>query len=199
MAYISIFKVSQNGKELELTVQPSSGSTFTELLLWTQDTYKDYSQAIDLTSHLDTSTVSVSQTITISNSDVGESFLSGIYFIEISDNSTPSSTCNTCSNTELGVATDLSRFSYCLAQYLCDIDLSCANCDANLSTALTMKMYIDNLRDSLQLGNFTTAIQFWANLDKFCSGSCVECGTSLSDVARKGLGFQTLGNELILY
>jgi hypothetical protein len=198
MAYISIFKVTQDGKSLELTTQPTSGSNFTELLLWTQDTYKDYSQAVDLTSKLNT-VGSGSQTITIADSDIGESFLSGIYFIEISDDSTPSSSCDSCSNTELGVATDLSRFSYCLAQYLCDIDLSCANCSPNLSTALTMKMYIDNLRDSLQLGNFTTAIEFWSNLDRFCQGSCTECGTSLSDVARRGLGFQTLGNELILY
>lgn len=198
MAYISIFKVSQDGKQLELTAQPASSSVFTELLLWTQDTYKNYSQAVNLTSKINT-TVQGSQTITITDSDIGESFLSGIYFIEISDSSTPSSSCDTCSNTALGVATDLSRFSYCLAQYLCDIDLSCANCSPNLSKALTMKMYIDNLRDSLQLGNFTTAIEFWSNLNRFCQGSCVECGTSLSSIARSGLGFQTLGNELILY
>tara|TARA_R110000851_G_scaffold57420_2_gene133754 strand:+ start:960 stop:1556 length:597 start_codon:yes stop_codon:yes gene_type:complete len=198
MAYISIFKINQSGTELELTVQPASGETFSELLLWTQDTYKDYSKAIVLTSKLDTLSTT-SQSIVISNSDIGEAFLSGIYFIEISDTSTPAGTCNTCSNTELGVATDLSRFSYCLATYLCEVDLSCANCDPNLSVAVTMKMYIDNLRDSLQLANFTTAISFWSNLNRFCKGSCVECGTSLSTIARTGLGFQTLGNELILY
>lgn len=198
MAYISIFKVSQDGKELQLTMQPTSGETFSSLLLWTQDTYKDYSQAIDLTSLIST-TSTVSQSIVIADSDIGESFLAGIYFVEITDTSDPAGLCDSCSNVELGVATDLARFSYCLAQYLCDIDLSCANCSPNLSTALTMKMYIDSLRDSLQLGNFITAIDFWVNLDRFCDGECVECGTDLSELARRGLGFQTLGNELILY
>jgi len=196
MAYISLFKVDQDGQNLTLTVQPASGSVLTSLLLWTQSTYKDYSKAVDLTSLI---SGSGSQTITISSAQISESFLSGVYFIEVTDNSTPPSSCDTCSNVELGVATDFSRFSYCLANYLCEVDLNCANCDNNLSTALTMKMYIDGLRDSLQLGNFTTALSFWANLNRFCSGECTECGTTLSDAARKGLGFQTLGNELILY
>tara|TARA_R110000796_G_scaffold202062_1_gene318323 strand:+ start:6939 stop:7535 length:597 start_codon:yes stop_codon:yes gene_type:complete len=198
MAYISLFKVDPDGKNMSLTVQPASGSNLTELLMWTQDTYKNYNNAIDLTNLLNL-TVTGSQTISISTSDISEDYLSGIYFIELTDNSTPSSDCSTCSNTELGVATDFSRFSYCLAEYLVDINYNCANCDNNLSTALTMKMYIDGLRDSLQLGNFTTAISFFENMDRFCSGSCVECSSTLSDAARYGLGFQTLGNELILY
>ena len=196
MAYISLFKVDQDGQNLTLTIQAAAGAQLTSLLLWTQSTYKDYSSAVNFTSLLNGAS---SQTIIISTSLLGENFLSGIYFIEVTDDSTPSSSCSTCTNTELGVATDFSRFSYCLANYLAEVDMNCANCDNNLSTALTMKMYIDGVRDSLQLGNFTTAISFWAQLNRFCSGSCTECGTSLSDAARKGLGFQTLGNELILY
>ena len=197
MAYINVFKVSQDGTELTLTMTPNSGYNLISIKLWTEDTFKDYSQALDFTSLL--ADTLGGQTVTITAALIDETFLDGIYFVEVSDNGPSRGPCEGCSNTVLGVATDFSRFNYCLMEYLCKIDPQCTACDNYLHKALTMKMYIDGLRNSLQLGNFTTAISFWENLDRACSASCTECGTTLSDLARKGLGFQTLGGELILY
>lgn len=196
MAFISIFKISQDATELEVTATATTGSVFTQVWLWTEDTYKDYSEAFDFSSKLEAT--SENETFTISASEISESTLDGIYFIELVDNSTPGGPCDSCDNTVLGVATDFSRFTYCIVEYLCNVDIECNSCNKYLNKALTMKMYIDGLRNSLQLGNFTTAITFWNNLDRACDSECTECSNSLSDLAKKGLGFQTLNNELIL-
>jgi len=194
MAFIDIFKIANNAKELQVTATAPQGSNFTQVLLWTEDTYKDYTQALDFTSKLDGT--STTETFTIEASELSESTLDGIYFIEMVDNSTPSSSCAGCSNTVLGVATDFSRFNNCIVEYLCKVDIECNN--EYLHKAVTMKMYIDGLRNSLQLGNFTTAIQFWKNLNRSCEDVCKTCSNTLSELAKKGLGFQTLAGELIL-
>lgn len=193
--YIQVFQINQQGNEITVVCNAPSGETVESVLLWNQDTFKNYTTAIDLSSKLaQTSNI---ESFTITLDDIGESSLDGIYFIEISDSSDPDA-CDDCENTALGVATDFSRFNYCLIEYLCKIESQCVNCDNELHKALTMKMYIDGLKNSIQLGNLTTAITFWKNLNRACKKSCTEC-CNLSNIAKKGLGFSTLGNEIILY
>lgn len=195
-AYISVFKVNQDGSELDVVVSTDAGETIQEVRLWTQDTFKDYTQALDFSSKLSQTTNN--ETFTILDTEVGESPLNGIYWLEVVDSTTPDPGCTECSNTALGVATDFSRFSYCIIDILCKIEQCCGDCNHELQQALTMNLYINGLRNSLQLGNFTTAISFWKNLNRACDPVCTECGT-LDNVAKKGLGFQTLGNNLLLY
>ena len=64
MAYINVFKVSQDGTELTLTATPTSTYSLISINLWTEDTFKDYSQAIDFTSLLADSTGEQTVTIT---------------------------------------------------------------------------------------------------------------------------------------
>ncbi len=52
MAFIDIFKIANNATELQVTATAATGSNFTQVLLWTEDTYKDYTQALDFTSKL---------------------------------------------------------------------------------------------------------------------------------------------------
>lgn len=197
MAYFDVFKVNQAADALNVKISTSVGNVFTEVRLWTQDTFKDYTQAIDLSDKLlGTSNVEI---FNILPSDIGESApLTGIYFLEVVDDTTPGE-CNGCNDTELGVATDFARFAFCLVELLCSIeDGKCYNCNEELNRALTMKLYIDSMRNALQLGNFTLAIKFWKNLNRVCKSECTEC-CSISAVEKKGLGFQTIGNNLILY
>lgn len=194
MAYINTFKITNNATQLEVALTANAGETFNQVLLWTEETFKDYSQAINFSSKL--SGVGEEESFIITAAEIEETVLDGIYFIEVTDTSIPGSSCESCQNTALGVATDFARFSYCITEYLCGMDINCA--DSRLLKAITMKMYIDGLRNSLQLGNFITAIKFWNNLDRACSNSCTTCTNKLSELAKKGLGFQTLGNEIIL-
>lgn len=196
MVYINTFNVNQAADALNVIVATDTGETITDVKLWTQDTFKDYTQALDFTSKLSQTTNT--ETFTISASEIGESKLTGIYFIEITDSTPEEGECDGCSNIQLGVATDFTRFVYCITEYLCALESCCGDCNQELNKALTMNLYINNLRNSLQLGNFTTAITFWKNLSRACPGECTECG-ELEGVARAGLGFQTLGNNLLLY
>lgn len=174
MTNINIFKIANKGLELQLAVTTDVGATITTIRLWDQDSFKDYSKAEELSNLIvgDSNT----ETITITASSVNRQFFDGIYFIEIEDSNGGVS--------QLGVAVDLSRFMYCLMEYLCKINIQCASCDNELFKALTMKLYIDNLRSSLQLASFTTAITFWKNLNRSCKRQCVEC----RDISYLGYG-----------
>lgn len=194
MVEITVFRVNSQENQLQLVLNTGIGETIQSVHIWNQNTFKDYSQVKDFTSKL--SQTSNNEVINISATEL-EDDLSGIYFVEVTD-STTGAECVGCTNTSLGVAVDLVRFQYCLSEYLCKVDLDCASCNQALNHALTLKLYIDGVKNSLQLGNFTTAITFWKNLDRTCSKSCKECA-NLSYIARKGLGFQTLNNELTLY
>lgn len=195
MVQINIFKVNHNRTQLDIKLTTSTGNTIQSVKLWTQDTFKDYSQALDFTSKL--SQTGNIETFTISANEINETILTGIYFIEVTDDSSPSE-CSTCNNTEMGVATDFARFQYCILAILCKLEEQCIGCNNELHKALTMKLYIEGMRNSLMLGNFTTAITFWKNLNRSCKSKCVECN-NLDIIAKKGLGFQTLNNQLTLY
>lgn len=195
MVQIQVFQVNQNRTQLDVTVKTTAGNTIQTVTLWNQDTFKNYPLALDFTNKL--TQISNTETFTISADEISESILDGIYFIEITDDST-SQECAGCSNIALGVATDFTRFQFCIMKILCGIEAQCVGCDNELHKALTYKLYIDGLRNSLQLGNFNTAITFWKNLNRNCSSKCTEC-SNLSFIAKKGLGFQTLNNSLILY
>lgn len=194
-AYIDLFRVNQDATELTIITSTNTGETIQSLKLWTQNTFKDLTQAIDFSSKLEQTYHK--ETITITASELSESTLKGIYFVEVVDSTDPGG-CTDCSSVALGVAVDLSRFSYCIIDYLCKMEYCCGECNQELHKALTMKLYVDGLKNSLQLGNFTTAISFWKNLDRVCKTECIEC-KDLVGITSKGLGFQTLGNELLLY
>ena len=198
MAYLETFRISSDGKQMTITVKPDIGSTLTNARLWTQDNYKSISNYHDLTYLLEDLEISQGTTITLVPSDIGKSIFDDLYFVEFQDDAGTISPCNGCAGPAFGVSVDFARFSFCLLEYLCSIDPQCATCDIELHKALTIKLYIDGLRNSIQLGKFTTAITFWKNLNRACSTQCVEC-CDLSGIAKKGLGFHTLGGELILY
>lgn len=195
MVEITVFRVNNQEDKLEITMNTQIDETIQELRLWTQDTFKNYELAIDLSSKLVQS--SNTEILTITASEISEESLTGIYFIEAVD-STESEECIGCSNTVLGVASDFSRFQYCITEYLCKLKIDCPDCNKELGHALTLKLYIDGMKNSLQLGKFNVAIMFWRNLNVVCKSNCVQCD-KISYITKKGLGFQTLNNDLILY
>ncbi len=198
MAYLEMFKISPDGKKLRVAVKPDSGATLTSIKLWTEKNYKSSSDFHNFSELVNNLGPSQGLTFTISPEEVGKGKFDGLYFIEVQDSMGSSTPCSGCQGPAIGVATDFTRFSFCLLEYLCGIDPQCVSCDIELHKALTMKLYIDGLRNSIQLGKFTTAITFWKNLNRACKSECVEC-QDLSAIAKKGLGFHTLGGNLILY
>lgn len=186
MTNINIFKISGDGSKLELQVTTDVGQTITSVRIWNHETFKDYNLIIDVSNKL--SGTSNSETIEIFPTDINTTLLDGIYFVEVLD--------SIGDNSKLGVAVDISRFMFCLSEYLCKVNIQCPSCDNELFKALTMKLYMDNLKYSLQLGNFTTAITYWKNLNKICKKACVEC-KDVSTLQMTGLGFGILEGGLM--
>ena len=78
---VTKFLVSNDLASIDLDVNVTVGQTVTQLLLWTEATYKDPSKSIDLSSLIVGS--SEVESLTISASNAGVSSFTGIYFLSI--------------------------------------------------------------------------------------------------------------------
>jgi len=149
---VTKFVVSNDLSTLDLEVNVTSGQTVTEILLWNEDTYKDPSQAKDLSSLLVGTTNSEDITITAEDADL--SSFSGMYFLQIT----------TSEPEAVIVATvNLTQYYITQAKLIANVDLSCLNCNANFQNALLFDMYLEATKNSLILGRYRDAID---NLNK---------------------------------
>ena len=189
MAIINNFRVTNDLANLNLTVSTTTGNTITSLTLWTADTFKDAAQGINLTSLL--TGVGNVETLVIPAATVGVTSLTSIYFVEVTT-SVPNE------DPTLGVTVDFTRFQICITDLLCRVAAQPIQTDNELHKALTYDMYIDSLRYTLLERKYRLAIGFFKNLDRVCNSECKIC-CDLSELARRGLGFSTVNNELILF
>lgn len=162
---ITKYTVSNDMSQLELDFALEAGSTVTSLKLWTNDNYKDPSQAVDITSLANATTANESLIITASNA--GVSSFTGIYFIEIESSN---------SDAAIVATINLTQYYVVLAKLIANIDLSCLNCNANFQNALLFDMYLQAVDQSLTWGRFQDAID---NLSKLIisieTSECSEC------------------------
>tara|TARA_R110002049_G_scaffold198431_1_gene368423 strand:+ start:211 stop:789 length:579 start_codon:yes stop_codon:yes gene_type:complete len=149
---VTKFMVSNDLNSIELDVAINSGQTVTNILLWTQDTYKDPSKSISLTSLL--SGGSNEESITITTEDAGLASFNGLYFAQI----------ETSDSEAVVIATANFTQHYIIqAKLIANIDLSCLNCNANFQNALLFDMYLEAMKNSFLIGRFQDAID---NLNK---------------------------------
>lgn len=149
---VTKFMVSNDLNSIELDVAINSGQTVTNLLLWTQDTYKDPSKSISLTSLL--SGGSNEESITITAEDAGLASFNGLYFAQI----------ETSDSEAVVIATaNFTQYYIIQAKLIANIDLSCLNCNANFQNALLFDMYLEAMKNSFLIGRFQDAID---NLNK---------------------------------
>ena len=78
---IQTYSISTDLSEITLEFELDSGDTTSSLLMWTEDTYKNSDESIDLLSVLDAT--GNTESVTISATDAGVSTFDGIYIIEI--------------------------------------------------------------------------------------------------------------------
>lgn len=162
---VTTFMVSNDLSEISFIVDVNSGQTITSLKLWTEDTYKDPSKSVDLTSLL--AGVSESEDITITADNAGVSTLDGIYFCQI----------ETSDNEAVVVATaNFTQYYKIQAKLIANIDLSCLECNTNFQNALLFDLYLEATKNSLILGRFQDAID---HLEKLIitvdTSNCDEC------------------------
>tara|TARA_R110000822_G_scaffold63583_5_gene156096 strand:- start:165 stop:743 length:579 start_codon:yes stop_codon:yes gene_type:complete len=162
---VTKFLVSNDLASIDLDVNVTVGQTVTQLLLWTEATYKDPSKSIDLSSLIVGS--SEVESLTISASNAGVSSFTGIYFVQI-----------TTSEPEAAIVAtfNLTQYYIVQAKLIANIDLSCLNCNTNFQNALLFDLYLEATKNSLILGRYQDAI---SNLSKLIitieSSDCDSC------------------------
>lgn len=155
------FKPKDDGLALILTLENASNAD--KLILWTDDTYKDYNKAIDLTSLL---TSDSSQIVEIPSTMISQLYLNGVYVIQIED--------------DINVASSITQYSVryeeCILEKLSALKL-CDDCLNNESVELTnAQALLNGFRDAVSHGFIEEAGSIRRALDKFCSNDCKSCG-----------------------
>lgn len=157
---ITVFEVSDDRSFLNLII--TDASTTTSLVLWTKDTYKDYSKAIDLSSKL---TGADTETIIITPLDISQVYLDGVYFIETWGDDLFSS----------GVTSELTRYKECILGKLVNIlpESGCLKIkDDSLMNAQTLLLSLEDAIEGFFIDEIMIIIKA---LDLYCSNECRSC------------------------
>lgn len=167
------FSVSTDMLTIDVDIEVGAGQVVTEFNLWTEATYKDPAQAVDLSGLLAGATNT--ETFTIAATDAGLTSFNGLYFAEIVSDDPLSVMVATAA---------LTQYYNIQASLIANVDLSCLNCNENLNNALLLDLYITGLQNALIVGRFQDAISYLSkvrilNTDADCD-SCNELSPVVS-------------------
>ena len=158
---ISSFNISRDLTKLELVL--SDATDVSILRLWTNKTYKNFGELIDLSSKL---TGSATQEIDITLSDIGEDYFDGIYFIEAEDSD----------ETAVEYTATLTRYKECMINKLNNL-LICDSCMERVeNNIINTHMMIEALESALDERFVDEMLNITKMLDKVCSDDCKTCG-----------------------
>lgn len=158
---ITNFYYSEIDNSLKIVI--NNPSSLGSLFLWTDITYKNENEKIDLSSYLNTSTT---QTISLSPSDIDSTIFDGIYYISASDNIEESQSLTSI----------LTKYKECIVKKLSSIPI-CNDCLKNSSSeVITSHMLLIGVEYSTNQGLIDEAINNLKALKKYCSNECSTCG-----------------------
>lgn len=185
---INTLSISADRKTMTVALTTDSGQTFDTVNLWTELTYKDYTQAVDLSAKLASATNTESFTITASDLNITQ--FDGLYFLEFGD---------TLSQLQLGAVAELTTYKKCLLDTTLeilssDVDIvkgeGCNNADFN--KLIYVHATLNALQSAMISGYYGETLDLIATLKKFCV-ACPDC-PNLSSILSLG----TLNNTIIL-
>jgi hypothetical protein len=159
---ITQFQINAARTQIDLTI--TDAATTDTLTLFTQDTFRDYTLGVDLSSKL---TAGATQNIIITLADINESEFDGVYYIEAQDPD----------EIRFGITADLTRYKECILEDVVALAL-CDSCFKKESTRLTNAQHLLRaLQDAVDTGFYREAFNLVGALNKFCSNECKTCGT----------------------
>jgi len=159
---IVTFSLSTDKTKLNLVL--SDAATATTLKVWTDATYKDYSEAIDLSTLLNNA---ASQSIEITPTDLNIPYLDGIYFVEVED---PAIVLNQ-------VAANLTRYKECILNKLREVSV-CLDCpgDKTSLALINLQGILYGLEIAIDQGFIDEITLKFNAIKKYCSDDCKSCG-----------------------
>lgn len=178
---ITSFELSADKTNLEISIVDAASLTI--LRLWNDQTYKNFTDVIDLSAKL---TGSGTESITVSLSDISEPYFDGIYFLEAKDND----------ETSNAIASELSRFKECIMDKLLEFSI-CDEClDTKNASLINAHVALRSLQDAIDLRFVNESIKLKKALDKYCSNACRSCG-DYSNITTSG-SLDTLNPDTII-
>lgn len=203
MIKINILQISPDRKTINVSVETSTGNTINSARLWTDQTFKDYTQAVSLNSKLQQT--NNKEVFTVGVSDISATTFDGIYFLEFTttNNNPPANSCTDCDdNILLGVTADLGYFQECLLDNVLEIQYDTSDVVNNnqLQEIYNISMLIESICISIKFGYYQQAIDVLNSLRKLCQEDrqCSQCNKLDTPIFRSGLNFVVINNNLVL-
>lgn len=155
---ITSFNVDNNTLVLNL----EDASNITSLKLWTENTFKDFNQAIDLLTLLNGNAV---QQITINPSDINMSEINGIFFIEAEDDT----------DISFAYTYNLNLYKECILDKIIK-NIECKECfDYFDKKTINAHSLLISTEYAIDLGYIEIAMDNLKALSNYCNNKCNTC------------------------
>ena len=157
---ITKFEISSDKSYINLQI--TDAENLEGFSLWTKDTYKNNSKAIDLSSKF---TGAFEENIQIFPADISESYFDGAYFIEVWNDVSTSS----------DITSELSRYKECILAKIMNLSAK-SNClnekDYSVINAQTLLVALEA---SVERDFIDEAMMIIKVLDRYCTNDCKSC------------------------
>jgi hypothetical protein len=177
MIVINNFEIQDNGQSLAVNVQTEVGSIITSALLWNINTFKDYSNVINLDYKLEQ--LSNQEIFIVTAEELQISSFDDMWFIEFQSDYIPEDNCGEFLDPALGITYNLSPYYKCLLNRVFEHQKNpCVNCNEPFidELVLSIGLTLDIIEKSIEEGYYLQAIELIKKLKKFCSiTKCNNC------------------------
>lgn len=199
---INILKLSDDNQSIQVSVETREGDVIQSALLWTDKTFKNYDEAINLSEYLAGSTNKEVFSIDINSLEIQDD--NKLFFIEFSstDNGDVGG-CSTCEeNTLMGVTADFSKYREFILDKILNFhyDKNCTISVQEQSKIVNLEMILKAICTSISFGYYNEAISLLSDLNKLAVDDlgCDSCDALSYPSVRTTLTFGILNNNLIL-
>lgn len=202
---VTINSVTINSNySIVVDVSTTVGHHITKVLLWTMDTFKDYSKALDFSFLLDGTTNQENFFITANQIDPDSNSLGGIFFLEFTSDEDPFE-CLDNSNMNVAVVANTVPYQECLLNKVLSTQIAacdekqdeCIECQEKSQDVRYVSTLLRTLDIAIRFGYLEETIKIFKELNKVCE-ICHDCPDFGSTDLVAGYGYGTVDNSIIL-
>lgn len=199
MIYINNLSINNTLTQLSVDVETNTGANITSVLLWNENTFKDYSKAIDLSFKLEE--VNNKEIFIVTSTEINLSDFSGIYFLEFTSNYDDGDDCTNCQNIVIGVVANLNNIKKYLLNSVLELN-DCEDClkQKDFENIIAIDLTTNGLSTALSIGFYEEAIFLYKKLKRLIGPKldCSSCRSLKTPQYINGLNFAILDNSIIL-
>jgi hypothetical protein len=158
---ITQFEISADKTQMDITI--TDAATVSVLRMWKDFDYQDFSLAIDLSGKL---TASVTEVLTVTPGELGETSFDGVYFLQAEDPDEIST----------DVTAELTRYKECIMEKVVTNNLGNICLVENNTDTLNAHFTLFSLAYAIELNFVNEIVKLLSMLQVYCSDECKSCG-----------------------